>query len=306
MKQLYESIKDWMVKYKKNSVKLATYDRLLTAYNLMLNYTIAYIYLNVLCSDDIQGYINDLVKDGYALTTIKKQYNLLTGFIKYANTAGLIERPIYSTVKLPSQSTVKKPKKEVVAYTEAEQIDLKAVFDTHAKVEYDVANFMLETGVRVGEALTVRWGDVDWRRRAIRINKTLVRLNNRKLQFVQNEAKSFSSNRTIPLSASAIEILKYRYSIEKDKTGFIFHDDDGKELTYEAMRWQITKVCQEAGVPYLGQHVFRHTFATNCYNRGCDVKILSKLLGHADVAVTYNTYIHLFGDTLDEMRKVIG
>lgn len=36
MKQLYESIKDWMVKYKKNSVKLATYDRLLTAYNLML------------------------------------------------------------------------------------------------------------------------------------------------------------------------------------------------------------------------------------------------------------------------------
>ena len=53
-------------------------------------------------------------------------------------------------------------------------------------------------------------------------------------------------------------------------------------------------------------HVFRHTFATNCYYRGCDVKILSKLLGHSSVTVTYNTYIHLFGDALEEMRAVLG
>lgn len=72
------------------------------------------------------------------------------------------------------------------------------------------------------------------------------------------------------------------------------------------MRYQIQCACVEAGVPYLGQHVFRHTFATNCYNRGCDVKILSKLLGHADVTVTYNVYIHLFGDALEEMRSVVG
>ena len=68
----------------------------------------------------------------------------------------------------------------------------------------------------------------------------------------------------------------------------------------------INKACDLAGVKYLGQHVFRHTFATNCYARGCDVKVLSKLLGHSDVTITYNTYIHLFGDALEEMRKVIG
>ena len=45
---------------------------------------------------------------------------------------------------------------------------------------------------------------------------------------------------------------------------------------------------------------------TNCYYRGCNVKIMSKLLGHADVTVTYNIYIHLFGDALEEMRSVIG
>lgn len=321
MKQLYESIKDWMVRYKRNSVKLATYDRLLTSFKLMMNYTIAYIYLDVLCSDDIQTYLNRLVSDGYALTTIKKQYNLLTGFIKYANTEGLIARPIYNNVRLPSQSAVKKPKREVVAYDEAEQINLKRVLNTHEYIEYDVANLMMETGVRVGEALALTWSDVDWRRRAVKISKTLVRLGNHKKQFVQDGAKSYSSNRTIPLSTAAIELLKQLYSQKNvgksigsdhfsyDKSlecDLIFHDDQGQPLSYESMRWHITKACQGAGVPYYGQHVFRHTFATNCYNRGCDVKILSKLLGHSDVAVTYNTYIHLYGDTLEEMRSVLG
>lgn len=76
-------------------------------------------------------------------------------------------------------------------------------------------------------------------------------------------------------------------------------------MSYEMMRWNIQVACKEAGVPYLGQHVFRHTFATNCYRRGCNVKILSKLLGHADVGITYNTYIHLLDDGLEEMRSVL-
>ena len=88
--------------------------------------------------------------------------------------------------------------------------------------------------------------------------------------------------------------------------GFVFHDENGDMLTYETLRWRTKKACEMAGVPYYGQHVFRHTFATNCYERGCDVKLLSKLLGHADVTITYNVYIHLFGDALEEMRSVVG
>ena len=65
------------------------------------------------------------------------------------------------------------------------------------------------------------------------------------------------------------------------------------------------QACKEANVDYRSVHTLRHTFAANWYNRGCDVKILSKLLGHADVSITYNIYIHLYGDTLEEMRKVI-
>ena len=305
MKQFYQTLEEWMVKYKKNSVKTATYDRMLVSFKLMKNYKISYVYLDKLCSDDIQEYINHLVKDGYALTTIKKQYNLITGFIKYANVEGFISRPLYHNVKLPSQSVVHKPKRDVVAYNDIEQMNLRRVLKTHARIEYDVATFMMETGTRIGEALAICWRDINWARRSIRIDKTLVRLCSKGQTFLQNEAKSYSSNRTIPLSTDALTLLKYLYEKEDDPSGYVFHDENGNSLTYEAMRWHITIACRQAKVPYFGQHVFRHTFATNCYHRGCDVKVLSKLLGHADVTVTYNTYIHLFGDNLEEMRKVL-
>lgn len=309
MKQLHESIEDWMVKYKKNSIKPSTYDRLQTSFKLMKDYSIAYVYLDVLCGDDIQEYVNKLVKDGYALTTVKKQFNLLTGYLRYANANGIIAKPIYSGVKLPSASSVLKPKKEICAYDDRQQIMLKRVLQTHSMVGYDVALFMLESGTRIGEALALKWSDINWSRKSVRINKTFVRLGNGKRQFIQDSAKSFTSNRTIPLSTNAYALLKGMYEKEasiEDPDGLIFHKKDGGALTYETMRYQIKLACAEAKVPYLGQHVFRHTFATNCYNNGCDVKILSKLLGHSDVTITYNIYIHLFGDALEEMRKVLG
>ena len=47
------------------------------------------------------------------------------------------------------------------------------------------------------------------------------------------------------------------------------------------------------------------TFATNCYYKVMDIKILSKLLGHADVNITYNIYVHLYGDGFEEMYEAL-
>ena len=74
---------------------------------------------------------------------------------------------------------------------------------------------------------------------------------------------------------------------------------------YEALRWQTKCACRDAGIQYRGEHVFRHTFATNCYYKGMDIKILSKLLGRADVNITYNIYVHLYGDGFEEMYAAI-
>lgn len=304
MKYLDEAIKDWMVSFKKNSVKPSTYDRLETSFGLMEHYAVSRVPVDQLDEDFIQDYINDLVNDGYAMSTIKKQFHLITEFMDYANVKGIVDRPYHKAVKLPSKMAIKKPSREVMSYSPEEQELLCTVFWTLERPAYAAALLMLETGMRIGEVLALTWNDVDLRRRSVRIEKTFVRIGNHRKSYIQNDAKSFTSNRTIPLSKNALRLLE-ELKIRDAYGQYIVCGEHGNPLCYEAVRWQIKKACEEAGVPYYGQHVFRHTFATNCYYKGCDVKRLSKLLGHSDVTITYNIYIHLFGDELEDMRLIL-
>lgn len=306
MKTLSNAIAEWMKRYKQNSVKPTTYDRLETSLNSLTNYQIAFMDIQSIETNDLQEFINEMVDDGYALTTIKKQFHLVTAYLKFANTEGIIPRPIYNNVHLPTRQAVKKKRREVYGYSPEEQAALGHVLRTQARPGYAAAMLMLETGLRIGECLALTWDDVLWQRKGLQVNKTLIRIANRHRMEVQDGAKSFTSNRTIPLSRNAYDLLSDLYNKGGHRRVYVFDAGDGMPLSYESMRYQIQRACEEAGVAYLGQHVFRHTFATNCYNRGCGVKILSKLLGHADVTVTYNIYIHLFGDALEEMRSVVG
>lgn len=305
MERLYDAIKGWMDDYKRTSVKATTYDRLITSLDMMSRYPISDIPLEKLTTGIIQEYVNKLVDDGYALSTIKKQIHLIGAYMNYANLEGIIQRPFHKGVKLPSESAVKKHKKEAIAYTKSEQRALMRVLSRGDSPAFYAAIIMMETGMRVGEILALSWDDIDWRRKAVRISKTAVRICEKKRCYVQKGAKSYSSNRVIPLSTIAYDLLSNMHS-EDEYVGFVFHDEYGEMLSYETLRWWTGKACDEAGVPYYGQHVFRHTFATNCYEKGCDVKVLSKFLGHSDVTITYNVYIHLFGDALEEMRAIVG
>lgn len=303
---LYSAVRDWMQNYKKNSVKAATYDRLAISCRLLEKDPIASFPVDEIRAIDIQRYVNRLTEDGYALSTIKKQLNLLTAYMKYAYSQNDISAPVYLAVKLPSEQSLQKKTREIEAYTYLEQRKLIDILGTLDKPAYGAAILMLEEGLRVGEVLSLTWNDVDWRRKALKVGKTLVRLSSRPESFVQQSPKSKSSIRTIPLSDLAIDILEKLAEAEETK-GFVFYmKDPYTPESYSSLEYHIKRACEQAGIPYRGMHAFRHTFASNCYDRGCDVKMLSKLLGHADVAITYNTYIHLYGDALEEMRKVIG
>lgn len=306
-RQLYVAVKDWLETYKNGTVKALTYDRLMTAYNLMRSYEISAVQVDALTSKDIQDYLKELVSDNYSMSTIKKQFNLLTAYLKYAMSVGSIAIPIYLTVKLPSESLVKSVDKDIEVYTKDEQRALLARLMTLEKEQYGVVVLMLEAGLRIGEALALRWEDVLWNRRAIRIRRTLVRLSTTARTFVQESPKSKTSRRTVPLSDDAYEILRM-LNLRRKSSAYVFGrlDDPSMPYSYSSVEFHTKRLCKDLVISYKGMHAFRHTFATNCYERGCDVKILSKLLGHADVAITYNIYIHLYGDELDEMRKVIG
>lgn len=294
----------WLYQYKKPAVKAATFTRLVASFDLMKRHPIALVRLADVQTDDIQGYVNALASEDYSISTVKKGYNLLTSFIRFAFGEGLAIRPAYLNVKLPRPENIAHQTRTVAAYTPEEQQSLRNEIEKSSTLGAKAALLLLETGLRVGELLALRWSDVQWQRRAVRIHATLVNPQSRKRCYVQNSSKSKSSTRTIPLSTRAMSVLMSLPKTNPD--ALIFTSDDGTtSVAYNSLRNQIRTLCNAAGVEYRGLHAFRHTFATNCYYKGCEIKILSKLLGHSSVTITYNTYINLYGDALEEMRSIV-
>ena len=163
---------------------------------------------------------------------------------------------------------------------------------------------MIETGLRVGEVLALRWEDINLAGRRMYVHSSVVKKKKKKRSYVQEGAKSKSSNRTVPLSLCAIRLLSEQMAITGDRE-WVFSYAGGDRISYEAMRYQCQRLCAKAQVKYRGLHVWRHTFATNQYYKGTDVKILSKILGHADTSITYNIYIHLYGDGFEDMLRAM-
>ena len=296
-------IAEWLTTFKQTTVKQSTYDRLLTSVKALEGFEIATMPIGEITCIDIQRYVNELIKRGYGLSTITKLMRIVTAPLKQASALHIISADPGIGIRLPSRYNVAKPERLIEAYTDEEQTALRSVLSGRQRNGYAAIALMIETGLRVGEALALRWQDVQLTRKRIYVRNTVVRLANRKQSFIQDSVKSESSRRTIPLTPEAISILEQQYA--RRTSEWVFTNDDGERLSYEALRYQTRKACDEAGIEFRGEHVFRHTFATNCYHKGIDVKILSRLLGHADVNITYNLYIHLYGDGFDEMYEAL-
>lgn len=299
---LTEFVKIWMETFKKNSVKSATYNRLYESWKVMNKYSIASEPVNSISYFDIQHYVNDLVESGYSLGNIKKQVLIVTAPLRQAAAMKIIPADPCVGIKLPAETNVRKRPKEVVAYTDAEQEKIWKVIRTEPdNTGYLAVAFLLETGLRAGELLALKWSDVHIDQSKMRIHATIINPQYNTAEY-QDSAKSKSSNRTVPLTPKAIAILK-RLQYHR-KTEWVFEQDE-QRYTYQKLTYQTRKLCRLAKIKYYGEHVFRHTFATKCYYKGIDVKILSRLLGHSSVQVTYNIYINLYGDGFDDMYAAL-
>lgn len=299
---LLDFVNIWLELFKKNSIKQASYERLLLSRDTMSKYDIADKKLCEISFFDVQRYVNQLVEKGYSLSGIKKQVLIVTAPLRQAAAMQIIHADPCVGVKMPVEAKVKKKTKEVVAYTKDEQARLEKVIAAESEnVGYSAIGIMLETGLRAGELLALKWNDIELDRSRMKVHATILNLMYSKAEY-QDSPKSKSSVRIMPLTPKAVAILKRLKN--KRKTEWVFEQDE-QRYTYQKLMYQTKKLCRKAGVKYYGEHVFRHTFATNCYYKGIDVKILSKLMGHSSVQVTYNIYVNLYGDGFDDMYAAL-
>lgn len=302
---LYKYISLWLEMFKKNEVKKATYERLVQSNESLGRYSIGQEKLYEITPLDVQYYINQIKDEGYSYSTIKKQLELVRASLRKAVKLKLIFENPAEDIEMPSQKIIKKPK-EILAYNNIDQDKIQQYIESYSDNNAVLCiGFMIETGLRSGEALALRWRDVDINRHRCNISATVVNPHIPSKAYVQDTPKTDSSIRTVPLNVRATHILN---TLKRHATSeFVFGSEESKSkrLEYPTLIRTIKKMCKEINVPYRAAHVFRHTFATNCYYKGIDIKILSKLLGHSDVKVTYNTYINLYGDGFDDMYAAL-
>lgn len=300
---LNEFIDIWLKTFKKNTVKPASYERLAVSKHTLEAYDICRKAIGEISFFDIQGYVNELVEKGYSMSGLKKQLRIVTSPLKQAAAIKIIQADPSVGVRLPVETNLKKKSKDIIAYDKEQQDKLfSVIMKNKENTGFLAVVFMIETGIRSGELLALKWKDIQLDRSRMHVHATIVLPSSTKKASYQDSPKTKSSNRVIPLTPRAkaiLNILKEHWENE-----WVFEGKNGR-YSYKQLMYQTKKLCKEAGVPYYGEHVFRHTFATNCYYKGIDVKILSKLMGHSSVTVTYNTYISLYGDGFDDMYAAL-
>lgn len=146
------------------------------------------------------------------------------------------------------------------------------------------------TGIRIGELCALKWGDINFNAQLLHINKTMIRTYTREDGSKLNitPPKTRSSIRSIPLSQI---IMHYANLLRGEGDEYII---TGKVQYTEPNKYRLyyNRLLKSLDIPHLKFHSLRHTFATRCIECGCDYKSLSELLGHSNVSITMNLYIH--------------
>lgn len=140
---------------------------------------------------------------------------------------------------------------------------------------------LLWTGMRLGEALALRWEDIVWRSETIRVRRSLYRG-----QYV---APKSGKGRDIPMNTRLIDVLK---GLRHLKGELVFCTADGKSLDPANIKRPMATALKRAGLRQVRVHDLRHSFASQMVAAGVPLKAVQELLGHADIKMTLR-YSHL-------------
>lgn len=290
----------WL-KMKATVVKSSSYDRLeATVQNQILPF-FGHLRLDELDPACVQDWIDDLAET-YSYSTLTKAFQSLNAVIDYAVLHDLLPvNNIRDRAVLPRNNG--RNLRDIVTFTpvECERI-IKASYEKNDCGEADplapLLPFLLNTGLRIGEALALRWRDIDQKHRFVRIRKNIKSVRNRSgkadephyMTIEQNSVKTKTSDRIVHLNHAAMQALAALH--KRGDSDLVFPNRNGTFCSYASIRRMMQRVFRRAQVPVRGFHAFRHTFATNLFAQGVEVKTVSSILGHASVKITYDIYIH--------------
>ncbi len=228
---------------------------------------------------------------GLSSGSIKLMVYIIQSAFNYASEKGYVKKPLGSLTSPPGE------RKNIDVISRSEQLILEK-FLTCDMEEFKLGVLIaLNTGLRIGEICGLRWDDINFQNSTINVRRTVQRIKN--INAGENEPKTFlafgepktaSSNRIVPISSWLLKYILPFY--EKSESEYVVSNKNNDFADPRTMQYRFESYLKQCGLRHVNFHVLRHTFATRCIEAGVDTKTLSEILGHANVSITMNIYVH--------------
>jgi len=169
------------------------------------------------------------------------------------------------------------------------------------------------TGMRRGEAIGLRWIDVDLENARLAVRRALIPISR---EVVVSAPKTAKGRRVIALDPGTVEVLKGQAARQLGEqtqpgeswleTGLVFTLENGKALDPESVSRYFRQAVKQSLLPQIRLHDLRHTHATLALQAGIHPKVVSERLGHATISITLDTYSHAIPAMQEEAAALIA
>ena len=301
-------ISDWLENVAKQRVSKKTYRGYEQSVRLYLKPALGNTKLDKITPDQIQKMYNQMVNKDLSSSTVKNTHAVLSSALKQAIKWNILFRNPAELVDLPRTT---KNEEKTLTPEQAMQF-IEACAYSRMKVLFTL---MLSTGIRPGEALGLKWDDIDFNTNNITINRSLSRPGGKWLLV---PPKTHKARRSIPLPSVVMLDLKEHWDNQNeekansnDRTyndhGFVFATQTGEPFSdRNIIRTYFKPLLKNEGLPDIKLYGLRHTCATLLLSYGENIKVVSERLGHADKALTLRTYAHVLPNMQEEATSKLS
>lgn len=307
---LSELLDDWLNNIKRLELKDSSFDHTEATIENQIKPLIGFLQIQSISMQDVQQFINTLNDKGYSYSTIKKAYNAINATLNLAVEREYIAKNPCVRIVLPKQA--KRSKSDIICFTDEEtEIICKEALYKYSTGRYKYKHgyafiILLNTGMRVGELLALKWNNIDFETGYIHITETRGQIKDRskskqKYTTVDRSTKTESGDRYIPINKQTKEALEYFKSFDYNSPYVMANSDKGV-LSYRNLHRALANILERNNIDHGSIHSLRHTFATRLFRNGVDVKVISELLGHSDINITYDIYTHVIAE---QKRKAV-
>ncbi|QIZ07625.1 site-specific integrase [Priestia megaterium] len=302
---LSEYLDYWLENHAKPNTAKRTYENYQYMINLHLKPVLGHINISKLQPSHLQEYYAQKLSNGkideggLSAQSVKHHHRLIFKALKDAVKWQLIVRNVAEAVTPP------KTRKVEMQTWDNEQVKVFLEVSKDSPY-YQIFLTAINTGMRRGEVLGLRWQDIDFDNNMIYVRQSLQEVKKEGLTF--KEPKSGKS-RSISITPSLTKEFKKIYKLQLEHKlllGQGYHDLDlvfaqknGKPIQPTEMARNYRKMVDKSGLPYIRFHDLRHTHATLLLQQGVHPKVVSERLGHSTIGITMDTYTHV----LPNMQK---